>query len=102
MEVKNERRDDGDNCCGRVGPYDDSVVFGIQRMRKKKGNASERDNHGVVAEFFLLNPGLVLVAFVFLLGTIVFLVRGELPTLLTVGASLVSYNYGPIYESHMA
>ena len=66
-----------------------SVVFGIQRMWKKKGNASERDNHGVVAEFFLLNPGLVLVAFVFLLGTIVFLVRGELPTLLTVGASLV-------------
>ena len=72
-----------------------SVYIGVQRMRKKKIQAREVANRGVVAEFCLQNPGLVLVAFVFLLGTVVYLIRGEVPLLFTgiapfvVGASLM-------------
>lgn len=66
-----------------------SVVLGLQRMRKKRASAREAVDRGVVAEFCLQNPGLVLVAFVFLLGTVVYLVRGELPPLFTVGIAMV-------------
>lgn len=75
-----------------------SVVLGVQRMLKKRRNTREAESSGLAAEFCLENPGLVLIAFVFLLGTIVFLVRGELPAMFTalapfvVGASL-TLNY---------
>ena len=66
-----------------------SVYIGVQRMRKKKVQAREVGDRGVMAEFCLQNPGLVLIAFVFLLGAVVYLVRGELPSLFTVVAPFV-------------